>query len=197
MGFKVEPKIEVNCVAVASIVEAFRLLPELAYRILAKHGLGSLRPDGRYVSAPGEWHPVGPVMAAIDEVSRTVGRYKMFEVGKLIPKKAILPPNITDIVTMFRSVDVAYHLNHRKSGQPMFDPATGTMLEGIGHYGFEMTPGERRIISLCENPYPCDFDHGLMTTFAQRFERHAHVDHVNTQPCRKDGASSCTYEITW
>ena len=78
----------------------------------------------------------------------------------------------------------------------MFDPATGMMLEGIGHYTAQPA-GDRKIVCIAENPYPCDFDRGLITAMAARFERGARVIHDDTAPCRKKGADSCKFLISW
>jgi hypothetical protein len=196
MGFRFESKIEVHKVSVVSVIEAFKMFPEVPHRILSKHGVGELSPDGRYAPPENDWHPVEPILAAIHEVSNTIGRYKMFDVGKLIPKNVVLPPTLRDIHACIQSIDVHYHLHHRKNGQVMFNTATGAMLDGIGHYGY--TPKEdRRIVSVCENPYPCDFDRGILLGMARLFEPRARVEHVDSEPCRRDRAPSCTYEVIW
>lgn len=82
-------------------------------------------------------------------------------------------------------------------GEPMFNPASGAMAEGIGHYGYEHVAGQNKLVSVCENPYPCAFDLGILTVMAERFESSARVAHDGAQPCRKRGANSCTYSITW
>jgi hypothetical protein len=119
------------------------------------------------------------------------------QIGQHIPKHAPFPPTITDIHSAMASMDAAYHMNHRKNGKVMFDPATGQMLSGIGNYGYTPVPRERRIISICENPYPCDFDRGIITTLAQRFEKNSRVTHDDSAPCRKNGADSCKYIVMW
>jgi hypothetical protein len=65
-----------------------------------------------------------------------VGPRALFQYGQHLPKYAPFPPTITDIQSAMGSMDAAYHMNHRKNGKVMFDPATGEMLEGIGHYGY-------------------------------------------------------------
>jgi hypothetical protein len=94
-------------------------------------------------------------------------------------------------------VDVAYHINHRKNGVPLFDMNRGTMSEGIGHYGYERIAGKNKIVSLCKNPYPCAFDHGILTAMARKFAPAAKVTHDDSKECRSKGADSCTYVITW
>jgi hypothetical protein len=92
---------------------------------------------------------------------------------------------------------VAYHINHRKAGSPMFNPETGEMTEGIGHYKYHAAPNEKRITMVGENPYPCDFDRGLVSALAARFETQSSTAHDNDAPCRKKGADSCTYIVRW
>ena len=79
----------------------------------------------------------------------------------------------------------------------MFDINTKAMLEGIGHYGFEKVANEAKIVSVCENPYPCDFDRGIITAMARRLAKQALVTHDDTKPCRKLEGDSCTYVVTW
>jgi hypothetical protein len=71
------------------------------------------------------------------------------------------------------------------------------MLEGIGHYKMELVPNENRIIMICENPYPCEYDRGIITALANRFESLARTAHDSEAPCRKNGADSCTYVVMW
>ena len=42
----------------------------------------------------------------------------------------MFPPEINDVESAVRSIDIAFHLNQRKNGVVMYDPATGVMLEG-------------------------------------------------------------------
>lgn len=58
----------------------------------------------------------------------------VLEVGLEVPKNAILPSGVSDIRSAMAMFDAGYHLNHRKDGRAMFDPATGKMTEGLGHY---------------------------------------------------------------
>jgi hypothetical protein len=118
-------------------------------------------------------------------------------VGLTVPRNAMFPEGIRDIREAIRSIDVAYHLNHRKNGRPMFEPETGLMHEGIGHYGCDVVPHQRRIISQCRTPYSCAFDRGLLVAMAQLCEANARVVHDDSDACRKRGAAHCTYVITW
>jgi hypothetical protein len=143
------------------------------------------------------WYSLDGWLAAFEEIANGIGPRACYQIGRNIPKYAIFPPTVTDIHSSIASVDVAYHLNHRKNGRVMFDAATGKTMPGIGSYGCKAVPGERKIIAKCENPYPCDFDRGIITETALRFEGNARVAHDDSAPCRKTGADSCTYVITW
>jgi hypothetical protein len=91
-------------------------------------------------------------------------------------------------------------MNHRINGEVLFNPKTGAMKEGIGHYSFEKT-GPRAANMVCKNPYPCDFDRGIIESAARKFKPAdsiiLSVTHDDSKPCRKKGHDSCTYIVTW
>ena len=49
----------------------------------------------------------------------------------------------------------------------------------------------------CDNPYPCDFDRGIIQALAERFQPPGSLvgcaTRKTTPPCKKDGADSCVY----
>ena len=191
-----EPGIEFSGTMLEAIVEAFKLFPSVAYKRLLNHGIGTLRGKDVVIDRQA-WYPIESWLAAFDSFAESVGPRALFQIGQNVPKHAAIPPGINDIVGAIAAVDVGYHMNHRKNGKLMFDPATGQITPGIGTYGFKPVPGERKIISVCENPYPCEFDRGILTCFALRFERLARVLHDERAPCRRTGGRSCTYIVTW
>ncbi len=121
--------------------------------------------------------------------------------GKKIPESAVFPPDVKDIVSGLKSIDVAYHMNHSNGmGELLFNPnnAPGNqIIEGIGHYEYNPGQDNRHAVIVCKNPYPCEFDRGIITTMARRFEQGSSVQHDDTKPCRKKGADSCTYSVSW
>jgi len=198
MQFKsMESGIEVYGVSIDAIVEAFRLFPSIALKRLANRGIGSLHAKGEIHIDREQWYPQEAWLAAFEDIATAVGSQALYQIGQHVPKHAVFPPTVNDIQSGIASVDVAYHMNHKKRGRPMFDPATGTMLEGIGHYGYKPTAGKNHILSVCENPYPCDFDRGILAAIATRFQKRAVVVHDEKAECRKTGGNSCTYGITW
>jgi hypothetical protein len=192
-----EEGIEVNGQTVCAIVDGFRFLKELPSRILLAEGIGTPGADGIVQIDPEAWYPQQAWLCAFERVAQEMGRSNLFAIGLRIPEDARFPPGITNIHEAIAAIDVAYHMNHRKHGQVMFDPQKHTMSEGIGHYGYAPVAGMAMIVSRCENPYPCDFDRGILTAMAKRFQEAAHVTHIDEEPCREHGSESCTYHIAW
>jgi hypothetical protein len=96
------------------------------------------------------------------------------------------------------SIDVAYHLNHRIGGRVLYDAASGATRDGIGHYAFR-DEGPRAALVVCDNPYPCAFDRGIVQAVAERFcaagDRVA-VEHL-LPGCRRTGDGACRYRVSW
>jgi hypothetical protein len=169
-----EPGVEVFGANVGAFVDAFKLFPSVILKCLTKHGIGTM--VGKTIEIDRtRWYAQEAWLTAWEEIATSIGPRACYQIGRQVPKHAVFPPTVTDINAAMASVDVAYHMNHRKNGKPMFDLATGQKVKGIGTYGFEPARGERRIKSVCENPYPCDFDRGLLTEVAVRFELSARV----------------------
>jgi hypothetical protein len=192
-----EPGIETNGRTVKAIVEGFRYFKELPSQILLAEGIGSPGAGGLVLIDSEAWYPQQAWLRAFERIATELGRPNLFAIGQKIPEAAKFPPNITSIREAIAAIDVAYHMNHRKQGRVMFDAENGTMIEGIGHYGYEPVAGKAMIISRCENPYPCEFDRGILTAMALRFEPAAHVTHIDKAPCRERGDESCTYHVAW
>jgi hypothetical protein len=197
-----EPGIEVYGVSINAIVGAFKLFPSIPQKRLAAHGIGVVTRKGEIEIDVEAWYPQQSWLDAFRDIANSVGPQALFQIGQQLPKHAVFPPSVNDMRlkenfhTGIASIDVAYHMNHRKNGVVMFDPRSGTMLEGIGHYGYQASPG-KVIRSVCENPYPCEFDQGIITAIAQRFDKRALVEHDADAACRKKNGESCTYVVTW
>lgn len=192
-----EEGIEVNGRTVRTIVDGFRFLKELPSQYLVSEGIGTPGNDGVVRIDPAKWYPQQAWLRAFERIAREMGRPNLFAIGLRIPEAAAFPPGITAIHEAIAAIDVAYHMNHRRNGRVMFDPETGAMTEGIGHYACTPVAGKAVIVSRCENPYPCEFDRGILTAMARRFQETALVTHVDSEPCRDRGGESCTYQIAW
>jgi len=186
--------IEVTGEALGAMIDAFRQYPSIVMKYLTKHGLIDSKQGQIDRTA---YYPLATWLAVFQAIAKDVGINSLYTIGKRIPENTPLPPHIKDIRTALTGIDVAYHASHRKHGKPMWDPVTGEMLEGIGHYKCELPAGEQKTIVVADSPYPCELDRGIVSGFATRFEPFAKIAHDNTAPCRKKGAGSCTYIVSW
>lgn len=174
--------------------EAFKAVPGSPRSIFVKHGLGHLTPSGEL--EPTNMAPLDKVIAAMNELLSLLSPQKAFELGQMIVNHVAIPPGATDIITSLQILDAGYHLNHHKDGAPMFDPATGAMVEGIGHYKV-VSVSNHRVVMEVDAPYNCDLDRGIMQGWVRRFERTALVTHLDTTICRKNRSPRCRYEVSW
>lgn len=191
------PGIEVIGQTVYAIFDGFAAFKSIAADILTREGIGVILPETGFSLDPAAWYSQDAWLRAFAHVAQELGDPLLFSIGKKIPENAIFPDWVTDIDSAIRSIDIAYHLNHRKDGRVLFDRQTGEMFEGIGHYGYQRSDGKDEIIAVCENPYPCHFDRGILTSMALRFQPAARVRHDDSRPCRNRGDASCTYTVTW
>lgn len=198
MQFKpLEPGIEVAGGSLRAIVDGFSKYPSVAMKYLTKFGLlkpGATTPSDFDSEA---WYSQEAWLSAYEAIAKEVGFNSLYTIGKAIVEVTQIPKHVNDIHAGLSSLDVIYHLNHRKNGQVLFNPETGVMLPGIGNYKYQPVPNEKCITFVCDNPYPCDFDRGLITGLATRFEPQSSTRHDNEAACRKKGAESCTYVVRW
>jgi hypothetical protein len=176
VGFS--PNVEVNGETVYAIVDGMGAFRSVAMQILQENGIGDLK--------PGIWYPQQKWLDAFKKISDALGENTLFNIGLKIPENAIFPKEIETIEDALRSIDIAYHLNHRNGD--------------IGEYRFQSI-GPKTAKLFCPNPYPCAFDRGIITAMAKRFKPKesalVNVKHEDSAPCRMKGADSCTYLVNW
>ncbi|WP_224363420.1 hypothetical protein [Hyalangium versicolor] len=171
-------KFEVNGQAIMAVVAAMSITQNRALKMLAAQGIAPLEKE--------RWYPMDKFLVVFEAIGKEIGPNTIKAVGRKIPENAIFPPNIQAIEDGFRSVDMAYRMNHRGTGS-------------IGGYRYSQV-GPRTAQMLCDNPYPCSLDEGLLEALGERFRP---VDslwvRVEHQPgsCRKSGAASCTFNLSW
>lgn len=171
--------VEVNGQTVLSVVEGMPVIRQQAIEILARYGIQDPQ--------PGEWYSQQAWLNAFKEIAQTIGPNTLYQIGVKIPDNAQFPPDIDSLHKGLASIDIAYHMNHR-GGE-------------IGHYELGEVQ-ERQAVIVCHNPYPCDFDRGIITAIGRRFGPPGtaimvqHAD-VAQSGCRKLGHESCTYLITY
>jgi len=182
---------EVNGETVYSIIDGMGSFKAKAIAILEKNGIKDPK--------PGMWFKQQAWLDAFKEISTVVGNSTLYTIGLKIPENAQFPPQIDNIEKALSAIDIAYHMNHRVGGKILFDGATGKMSEGIGHYVFKKI-SDREIKIIGENPYPCDFDRGIIEGMARKFKpagAFISIAHDAGCPCRKTEGASCTYTVKW
>lgn len=173
--------VEVNGETVSAIINGFpeNLIP-IAIRILNEHGINN--------PVPGKWYSQKNWLDAFKEFSDKFGSNTLFEIGKAIPANAKFPDNIDSIEKALHSINEAYQMNHRGGD--------------IGYYKLvEFNAVEKRALMQCMNPYPCDFDRGIITTMARKFRPQDSVfpEAVldTSKPSRKKGDDESWYIVSW
>jgi hypothetical protein len=171
------PNVTVNGETVLSIVDGMGTFRDTALEILARRGIKNPQ--------PGQWYNQQAWLNAFQEIHQKIGVNTLYRIGLSIPENAKLPPGINDVEKALGAIDVAYHMNHR-GGE-------------IGHYGFSRSAQSQGTMT-CRNPYPCDFDRGIIEAMAKRFKPAGSlvkVLHDTGGPCRKNGGDACRYLVSW
>lgn len=186
-----EEGIEVLGTSMISVIASLPSVPFIVDRYFIDVGLpipAKLEPEAWYSQA--KWLKIFKL------ISDKTGPNTLLNIGKKIPENAVFPLNISSIEEALQSIDIAFHMNHRNAkGQVLYD--NGKLLEGIGHYNYIKKTNENKITMVCNNPYHCDFDRGIISAQAFKFKPNAIIMHDDSKECRKLGADSCTYNITW
>lgn len=167
--------VTVNGQTVLAVVEGMEHSREKAQQILTKHGIANPHKE--------EWYPQQSWLNSFKEIAENIGTYALYCIGVKIPDNAQFPPDIDSLEKALKSIDVAYHMNHR-GGE-------------IGDYKF-LKDADGSLHFICNNPYPCEFDRGIIEGVARKYTtpgQHILVKHDDTAPCRDKGADSCTYHI--
>lgn len=172
--------VEVSGEAVLALVNALEAGKTTRLKILSKYGIDNPHPN--------EWYSQQAWLDAFKEISETFGVHTLFAIGEAIPANAIFPPEINDLKKSLIAIDIAYHLNHR-GGE-------------IGHYTLtQFADDKRTAVMVCNNPYPSEFDRGIITTMTRRFAPRSSVIYDvqldSSKETRLTGGDSCTYVVTW
>jgi hypothetical protein len=172
-----DPNVEVNGQTVLSIVAGMGAFKTAALQILEKNGIKDPQPN--------KWYKQQAWLDSFKEIAERIGASTLYNIGMKIPDNADFPPEIDNIEKALSAIDVAYHMNHRGGD--------------IGYYKYIKT-GEKEAKVECKNPYPSDFDRGIVEAMAKRFRPPGSIVYVKTDPnapTRLKGAESCTYIVTW
>ncbi|MEN7551230.1 hypothetical protein AAG747_25150 [Rapidithrix thailandica] len=175
-----DKNVEVNGQTVLSVVNSLNFGKESRLDILAQNGIEN--PES------GKWYKQQLWLNAFQEIHKVLGDNTLFMIGKAIPQNADFPKEIDTLRKALLSVDTAYHMNHR-GGE-------------IGNYQLvAFDEQNRKAVMICNNPYPSEFDRGILTSMVRKFRpKDSYKCDVVldvTKASRLEGGESCTYLITW
>jgi len=173
--------VEINGRTVLTVVEEALGKFSETYRDRA---LAALAEEGIDDPAPEQWYPQQAWLNAFETVADELEPHVLDRLGEQIPAVADWPEDIGSVPEALRSIDEAYRRNHR-GGE-------------IGHYRFERIDEQTGEVT-CFNPYPCEFDRGLIRGVAQRYapvDAFVFIEETGTE-CRREGGDRCTYTVYW
>lgn len=171
-------KVEVNGqIILATIAGA----GEGIHQLLASKGISRVDPQ--------QWYPQQVWLDVLYDISTGVGGsrgpiFDLVSIGMQIPLHARWPDGVDSVETALISINEAYHMNHR-NGE-------------IGYYRAERV-ADKHIIVEAGNPYPSDFDYGIVYGLAKRFLPHGTYFKVvrADRPSRLYGDDHCVYHVIW
>ena len=169
--------VEVNGETVLSVVDGMGNMKSVALKILADAGMPNVE--------KGKWYKQQDWLNAFKLISEKVGKNSLKMIGKSIPENAKFPPQIQDIHSALSAIDIAYKMNHR-NGE-------------IGFYKYSKISDNEAEVH-CKNPYPSEFDEGIIEAIAKKFSKAGQNPNVTLstdKETRRNGAESCTFIIKW
>ena len=175
----IDPGVEVSGTSILSFLYAIEFGREMRAEILSEHDIEPTEDS---------WHNQQRYLDALKQIAENVGEKTMFLMGKAVPESATFPREIQGVEAALNSINVAYQMNHRG--------------DDIGYYKLvEFDADMHRAVMECKNPYPSEFDRGILTTMVRKFtaEKANAVDVVldTTKPSRREGGDTCWYVIGW
>jgi len=149
----------------------------------------------------GAWNDLQALLDTFKEIALTIGEMNLFLFGKSVIESMAFPP-MNGLKNALESIDVAYHMNHRKNGKLMFDAKTGAMTEGIGHYKLvKFDEAMREAVMVCHTPYPSKLEEGIILQIVRKYKpqdsSQTKVSLDETRETRRKGGESCTFIISW
>jgi len=172
-----EENVEVNGETVLSTINSFPdFMRNTAIEMLKSKGISDPQ--------AGKWYSQKAWLESFKEISEDYGSHTLFAIGKSIPENANFPPEIDTLEKALDSLDIAYRMNHRNGD--------------IGYYKMVSHDIDKKeILIQCKNPYPCDFDRGIITSISRKFELAVKVELDPNKPSRKDGADDSWYIVSY
>jgi len=169
-----DSNVKVRGKTLLSFVQSMGELKEVVEFYLENNGIDKIEADN--------WYPIQNWLDTLQQISTKIGPSVIKRVGQEIPYNTKWPSMIDSIDTALSLINSAYQQN-RKNGT-------------IGNYKFQAF-GEKKGRMLCLNPYPCEFDKGLIEGTIRKFGGKLPIIKHESRSCRSRGADSCTYIIEW
>ncbi len=171
-----DPNVEVSGTVIQSIVKA---MGDRALLVLAAHGIAGIDPNS--------WYPQQAWLDSFRDLAQGdfSSTLDLVSIGMRIAEDTVWSPDTKTVEEALFSINDAYQMAHRNGK--------------IGSYDVEMV-GENEAKLVCRNPYPCDFDYGLIYSAARLFlppRSGLSVIHDDHTYCRKRGDDFCTYYVHW
>lgn len=174
--------VEVIGASVQVIVQALGRVKDIGLNILKENGID--------INVPAEdWMKLNKFVKALHQIGDKFGPNTLFLIGKTVPEIIQFPPMINSFEIAMKSINVSYVNSHKN------------LVDADIYFKFTKT-GDTSAIMSCTNPYPSEFDRGIISGLARKFppDNAGKVVSVlldTSKPSRKDGASSCTFNLTW
>lgn len=165
--------VEVDGKTVVAVTSGI-LVRAVANEMLASAGLRDVRHDS--------WYPQQPWLGVYRSIHEHLGPDTLYSIGRRIPYAADFPAEqMRDVGSALAAIDVAYHMAHR-GGE-------------IGHYRF-VEAGLDHYEVHCDNPYPNEFNLGIIASLVERF-RGRHQYEVRYQKPASNPAedNACIIEV--
>ncbi|MEI7812279.1 MAG: hypothetical protein WCJ01_07625 [Ignavibacteria bacterium] len=170
-------KVEVNGQTVLAVIKGMGAMKSVGNRLLEEAGLYNVTENG--------WYSQQKWLNAFKVIAEKVGKHTLRSIGNSIPESAKFPPHINDIHSALASIDIAYKLNHR-NGE-------------IGFYRYKKV-SDNEAEMFCKNPYPSEFDYGIIEAVSKKFADPGVYPKVitdTTKESRTKGGESCTFIVRW
>ncbi|OQX22717.1 MAG: hypothetical protein BWK80_29750 [Desulfobacteraceae bacterium IS3] len=134
-----------------------------ALELLGKCGISEIK--------QGCWYPLESFISALNQISKEGRANTLKLIGASVVNIAKWP-NINTLSEALYSLDVSYHMNHRRDGKELFDSKNGKIIEGkIGHCMIiPPKKGENKVVYINSSFYPCDFDFGMTSELVKKFK---------------------------
>lgn len=111
--------------------------------------------SGMSIEALEGWMPWQPWLDLYRNIYQSLGPDTLYFIGRRIPYSAEFPgKTMADVPTALQAINVAYHQAHR-GGE-------------IGSYRFARRGADHYQVH-CDNPYPNEFDLGIVTSLVERY----------------------------